>query len=119
MGVEINLDQGCVTSCQLGSVRLVWIYEWLLNVVYQYIVLIHYQLHGTTNSLWCCWSVSVVMDISCAVTERVWEVVSTDASDEEEEMKADPSETKVSVKTEKNSPSKHTKQSSLRSFFKR
>ena len=51
-----------------------------------------------------------------AVTERVWEDVSTDASEDEEE---DVKPAEVNAKTEKLSPAKQTKQSSLRSFFKR
>lgn len=55
------------------------------------------------------------------VTERVYEVVSTDASEEEEEkeeeVKSKPAEPQVKV--EKQSPAKQTKQASLRSFFKR
>ena len=57
--------------------------------------------------------------ILSTVTERVMEVVSTDASEgeEEEEVKSKPTEPQV--KTEKHSPAKQTKQSSLRNFFKR
>ena len=56
-----------------------------------------------------------------AVTERVWEVVSTDASEEEgEEDKPKAIQAELQVKTaEKHSPPKQTKQASLRSFFKR
>ena len=50
------------------------------------------------------------------VTERVCEVVSTDASADEEEK---PVITQVNIKTEKLSPPKQTKQVSLTSFFKR
>jgi hypothetical protein len=50
------------------------------------------------------------------VTERVYEVVSTDASTDEEEK---PVKTEVHIKTEKHSPLKQTKQTSLTSFFKR
>ena len=53
-----------------------------------------------------------------AVTERVWEVVSTDASENEEEI-LKPKRTEVQMKTEKRSPPKQTKQASLTSFFKR
>lgn len=50
-----------------------------------------------------------------AVTERVCEVVSTDASTDEEK----PTRTEVHIKTEKHSTPKQTKQASLTSFFKR
>lgn len=53
-----------------------------------------------------------------AVTERVWEVVSTDASEDEEEI-LKPKKTEVQIKTEKHSPPKQIKQASLTSFFKR
>ena len=56
----------------------------------------------------------------CVVTERVWEMVSTDASEgEEEEEDVKPKPNNPLVKTEKHSPAKQTKQASLRSFFKR
>ena len=54
-----------------------------------------------------------------AVTERVWEMVSTDASEGEEDEEVKPNKTELHVKTEKHSPPKQTKQASLRSFFKR
>ena len=44
------------------------------------------------------------------------EVVSTDASEEEDE---DVKPVEVNVEPEKHSPAKQTKQSSLRSFFKK
>ena len=59
---------------------------------------------------------ALICYISFAVTERVWEVVSTDASEDEEE---DVKPAEVNVKTEKHSPAKQTKQSSLRSYFMR
>lgn len=51
-----------------------------------------------------------------AVTERVYEVVSTDASTDEEEK---PTRPEAHIKTEKCSLPKQTKQASLTSFFKR
>ena len=54
------------------------------------------------------------------MTESVCEMVSTDASEgEEEEEDVKPKPNNPLVKTEKHSPAKQTKQASLRSFFKR
>ena len=58
----------------------------------------------------------LIIMILPAVTERVYEVVSTDASTDEEEKSTRP---EAHIKTEKCSPPKQTKQASLTSFFKR
>ncbi len=58
--------------------------------------------------------------IACIVTERSWEMVSTDASEEESSAPAVSKTHRVETKTkiEKGSPKKK-KQATLRNFFKK
>ena len=70
--------------------------------------------------LWCVCNIEyLVLFHTCIVTEREYEMVSTDASEGEEEEDVKPEPAELQVKAEKHSPAKQTKQASLRSFFGR